>query len=170
MLFRSVSALRFVPMNDDEVASYKAEIARTDTKKMYLHDPLTCQGWNTKEFTQADWEAVVENLRNADVEWFSAQFSANTLDHPKYTYVSEKARELGIKYAVSSNMVMDEAFISSHPELRCIDRNGDHVQAVSYAYPEVRKFLIDQLVNAARCGADAVTLLACRGIPFVLFE
>ena len=166
----SVSALRFVPMNDDEVASYKAEIARTDTKKMYLHDPLTCQGWNTKEFTQADWEAVVENLRNADVEWFSAQFSANTLDHPKYTYVSEKARELGIKYAVSSNMVMDDTFISSHPELRCIDRNGDHVQAVSYAYPEVRRTKIEEFIRAAKHGADAVEILANTGVAYVLFE
>lgn len=166
----SVSALRFVPMTEDEIASYHTENARTDTKKMYLHDPLTCQGWNTQNFTQYDWEAVVENLKNADVEWFSAEFNAGTLDHPKYKYVADKAHELGIKLAVSSNMSMSDAFINTHPELRCIDRNGDDVQAVSYAYPEVRKAKIEEFVNAAKNGADAVEILANTGLPYILFE
>jgi hypothetical protein len=51
-----------------------------------------------------------------------------------------------------------------------VDRNGDDVSAMSYAYPEVRKFVIDTLINSARSGCDAVTLIAHRGIPYVLFE
>ena len=64
----------------------------------------------------------------------------------------------------------DCAFMQDHPEFRTIDRNGDEISAMSYAYPEVRKYMVDELVNMARSGCDAVTLIAHRGIPYVLFE
>jgi hypothetical protein len=64
----------------------------------------------------------------------------------------------------------DVPFHDEHPELHCIDRNGDNISAMSYAFPEVRKFVIDTLVNSARSGCDAVTLISHRGIPYVLFE
>lgn len=64
----------------------------------------------------------------------------------------------------------DCPFMQDHPELRTMDRNGDEVSAMSYAYPEVRKYMVDELINMARSGCDAVTLIAHRGIPYVLFE
>ena len=61
-------------------------------------------------------------------------------------------------------------FMQENPEWRTYDRNGDEIAAMSYAYPEVRKFMVDELVNMARSGCDAVTLIWHRGIPYVLFE
>ena len=64
----------------------------------------------------------------------------------------------------------DCKFMQDHPELRTIDRNGDEISALSYAYPEVRRYMIDELLNMARSGCDAVALIAHRGVPYVLFE
>ena len=90
--------------------------------------------------------------------------------------------EIGLKMSVSLRMgawgmgfpydqcYFDVAFHDEHPELHCIDRNGDNISAMSYAFPEVRKFVINTLINSARSGCDAVTLISHRGIPYVLFE
>jgi len=64
----------------------------------------------------------------------------------------------------------DNDFAKNHPEYRCVDRNGDAFFALSYAYPEVQQYLIDYLVNAAKSGCDAVTLISHRGIPYLSFE
>lgn len=61
-------------------------------------------------------------------------------------------------------------FMKDHPEWRTVDRNGDEIYAMSYAYPEVRDHMVSELVNMASTGCDAVTLIAHRGIPYVLFE
>lgn len=90
--------------------------------------------------------------------------------------------EIGLKMSISLRMgawgmgfpydecYFDVPFHDEHPELHCIDRNGDNISAMSYAFPEVRKFVIDTLINSARSGCDAVTLISHRGIPYVLFE
>jgi len=64
----------------------------------------------------------------------------------------------------------DSDFAKAHQHCRCVDRNGDPMTAMSYAYPEVQDFMIDELLNMARSGCEAVTLIATRGIPYVLFE
>ena len=61
-------------------------------------------------------------------------------------------------------------FTNSHPELRCVDRDGTFIDALSYAYPEVQDFMINQLVWLAGLGFDAVEMIFTRGIPYVLFE
>ena len=90
--------------------------------------------------------------------------------------------EKGLKMSVSLRMgawgmafpydqyYFDCKFMIDHPELRAYDRNGDEVYAMSYAYPEVQDYLVGELINMARSGCDAVTLIAHRGIPYVLFE
>ena len=60
--------LRFVPMSDEEVAAYKADMARKDTKRiyathdmhgqLYLYDPEDINGWRS----------LVENFRDSDVK------------------------------------------------------------------------------------------------------
>ena len=61
-------------------------------------------------------------------------------------------------------------FMQENPQWRTYDRNGDEIAAMSYAYPEVRKFMVDELLHMARSGCDAVTLIWHRGIPYVLYE
>ena len=94
----------------------------------------------------------------------------------------EKGHELGLKMSVSTRMgawgmmfpydqcYFDCDFHDEHHEWRCIDKNGDEIDALSYAFPEIRKFMINFILNMARSGCDAVTLIAHRGIPYVHYE
>lgn len=96
--------------------------------------------------------------------------------------IVSKAHKIGIKVAVSLRMgawgiefpytqaYFDSPFFLNNPQWRCVDRNGDEVSTLSYAYPEVRQYLIDMLVNSARSGCDAISLIGHRGLPLVLFE
>jgi len=61
-------------------------------------------------------------------------------------------------------------FCRENPHLHCLDRNGNDMNAMSYAFPEVQDFMIGELVNMAKMGPDAVSLIATRGLPYVLFE
>ncbi len=96
--------------------------------------------------------------------------------------VVDQGHRQGIKMSVSLRMgawgltypydqyYFDCDFMQENPQWRTYDRNGDEISAMSYAYPEVRKFMVDELVNMARSGCDAVTLIWHRGIPYVLYE
>ena len=64
----------------------------------------------------------------------------------------------------------DNKFFLSHQHLRCIDRDGDPISAMSYMYPEVQDYIIGHLLDMAKLGVDAVELIATRGIPYLLFE
>ena len=61
------------------------------------------------------------------------------------------------------------SFSDSHPEFYCRTRLGDTVNVCSYAYPEVRKYVIDRFVDVMKHGFDGVTLILHRGIH-VAFE
>ena len=96
--------------------------------------------------------------------------------------VVEQGHSQGLKMSVSLRMgawgltypydqyYFDCDFMQEHPEWRTFDRNGDEIAAMSYAYDEVQEFMVNELVNMARSGCDAVTLIAHRGIPYVLYE
>ena len=96
--------------------------------------------------------------------------------------VIEQGHSQGLKMSVSLRMgawgltypynqyYFDCDFMQENPQWRTYDRNGDEIAAMSYAYPEVRKFMVDELLHMARSGCDAVTLIWHRGIPYVLYE
>lgn len=96
--------------------------------------------------------------------------------------VVDKAHEIGIKVAVSVRMgawgieypydqtYFDSPFFMDNPQWRCVDRNGDRLSTMSYAYPEVRAYMVKMLINAAKSGCDAISLIGHRGVPLVLFE
>ena len=61
-------------------------------------------------------------------------------------------------------------FKEAHPELRCVDRDGTPIDALSYAFPAVRSYVIGQFLFMADLGCDAVEMIFTRGVPYVLFE
>ncbi len=61
-------------------------------------------------------------------------------------------------------------FKETHLNLRCVDRDGTPIDAMSYAYPEVQQYVIDKMVDMGRQGYDAVEMIFVRGVPYVLFE
>lgn len=56
------------------------------------------------------------------------------------------------------------------PQYRCVMRDGVPAAAWSYAYEEVQQWVIEMLLEMADSGCEAVTLIAHRGIPYVLYE
>ena len=114
-------------------------------------------------------ERVHQNIRKTDLEKTQKK-------------IVEWGHEDGLKISFSVRMgswgmlppfdecYFENKFFKDHPALRCVDRNGDVIPAMSYAFDEVQEYVINELLFAAKSGCDAVTLLSCRGIPYLLFE
>jgi len=64
----------------------------------------------------------------------------------------------------------ESPFYKNNPQWRCVDRDGTIVERMSWAVPEVRKHVIDCLVNAVALGADGAHILFNRGYPLALYE
>lgn len=64
----------------------------------------------------------------------------------------------------------DYDYYLENPQWRCVMREGTPAAAFSYAFPEVQQLMIGKLLAMAATGCDAVTLIAHRGIPYVLYE
>ena len=207
-----LSAIKFVPMTDDEVEKYRRELDRRETKRIYATDDLHNRLAFINQDSYDDWRAVARAYEASDVEWLSVETLAtlvsdnlpvdniddfafpaihdylvqkNAKKFDRYKVLGtivDECKKMGIRSSVSMRMggwgmpfpydgfYFDCDFVEAHPEWRTRDRNGDEIRAMSYAYPEVRRFVIDELVNCARSGCDAVTIMAHRGIPYVLFE
>lgn len=63
----------------------------------------------------------------------------------------------------------NSSFADSHPEYFCTARDGATVNVCSYAYPEVRRHVIDMYRKYMNYGFDGVTMIFIRGI-LVAFE
>ena len=83
--------------------------------------------------------------------------------------VSQRIAEWGMEYP-EDRIFFEQKFAEEHPEYRCIDRDGDITDYLSFAYKEVREHVIDEFVRVAKTGCDAIQPLFTRGWPFVLYE
>jgi hypothetical protein len=61
-------------------------------------------------------------------------------------------------------------FFRDHPEFRCRDYDGTEVSHLSYAFPEVRQYVLSLLGDAATHDVDGIGLILVRGEPYVLYE
>lgn len=61
-------------------------------------------------------------------------------------------------------------FFYAHPEWRCVDRDGTPTFFMSYAFPEVRKQLLDVFRETLELQPDGVGFLFNRGMPLMLWE
>lgn len=93
------------------------------------------------------------------------------------------AREIGIEFHLSQRTqcfslhapfeeYYSSRFFATHPQFRCVDRDGTITAQMSYAHPEVRRHLVDVMVEAQELagGVDGANLLGARGGPLALFE
>ncbi|GGD51923.1 hypothetical protein [Paenibacillus nasutitermitis] len=67
-------------------------------------------------------------------------------------------------------MYFTNQFYEKHPELLCINRDGAKVERLSYAYPQVQDYMLDQFSHMAEFDCDGVEMLWNRGAPYLLFE
>ena len=63
-----------------------------------------------------------------------------------------------------------DSFYKKHPELRGADRAGNATPRISYAYPEVREFVVSLLSEMAEFPIDGICLLYNRRPPLVEYE
>lgn len=61
-----------------------------------------------------------------------------------------------------------DPWYAEHPEYRCITRDGRALKTSSFAYPEVRRRVVEMIVNGSRC-FDGVCVFFHRG-TFIAFE
>jgi len=55
-------------------------------------------------------------------------------------------------------------FADEHPELYCVDRDGEPFATISYAYPEAQAYLVQEILKVLPYGFDGVTLFFHRGV------
>ena len=99
-----------------------------------------------------------------------------------YKKLCDTTRKLGMKSCVSYRMGMwsisfpfnkkylDNGFADNNPQFRCVTRDGAPITFMSYAFPEVRKYMINMILEGAKSGSDAVCLIAHRAPAFILYE
>ena len=79
----------------------------------------------------------------------------------------EYTHKVGLKFHAALRMghwamttPMDYAtgkFFREHPQWRCVDKEGTPISTLSYAYPEVRAYIISILKEVVRYGVDGVS-------------
>lgn len=133
-----------------------------------------------KLFTQGDCPDRFAFLRKGD-ELVQRSLSKWNMDRILGDLVQEGQRQ-GFRISLSLRMAawgmtypwdhcyFDVPFYQKNPQWRCVDRDGAEVSAMSYAYREVQDFMIDEFVNMAKSGCDAVVPIFHRGLPWFLFE
>ena len=78
---------------------------------------------------------------------------------------------LGIGGGVPPGFHNPEGFVSRHPEFRQVLRDGTAVEKASYAFPEVRQFMLSLIRESVeRFDADGINLCFVRGPHFLLYE
>lgn len=131
------------------------------------------------EITDCDVEefAFSRSIDKAFYKGWREHFSKEVLRE-----VVEYGHRLGLKMCISSRVAFwcsefpgdrsyfDQRFATEHPEYRCVDRDGDVTEYLSFLYPEVQDYVIENLAEDALLGCDALQPLFSRGWPYILFE
>lgn len=60
-------------------------------------------------------------------------------------------------------------FVSEHPEFCCQSRDGKAIEFLSYSYPQVQDFMIENILQSAKYGFDGIQLIFNRG-RHLMFE
>ncbi len=92
----------------------------------------------------------------------------------------EYAQKIGLKFYIYQRMgdwedpfpldMWKSEFVRSHPEFRCVSKEGIPNPRLSYAFPEVRSYQVDLLSEVAEYGVDGVDLNFMRGPVYVFYE
>ena len=61
-------------------------------------------------------------------------------------------------------------FFEAHPEYHCLDRHGERIVRLSYAYPEVQEHMLALFKEISEYGPNGVCLCFIRGVPLVAYE
>lgn len=148
-----------------------SDVAWLSLEDISLFTGGKCPGDDPENF---GFSRLGDYLVQKQLETFNAQ---ETLTH-----MVKKGHEMGLKMSISLRMAawgmnypfdqsyFDCPFYKENPQYRCVGRDGAVVSSLSYGYEAVQQKVIDQLVLDVSTGCDAITILANRSAPFMLFE
>ena len=84
-------------------------------------------------------------------------------------YASFRIQAGGFGYFANHlNATYEDTWFDEHPEFRCVTRDGRIINTASFAYPEVRRRVVEMIVNGSK-GFDGVCVFYHRG-TLVAFE
>ena len=94
--------------------------------------------------------------------------------------IAEHVHGMGLKFDIMFRLGItgglppyrdEDGFVARHPEFRQVMRDGTPVEKASYAFPEVREFMLSLIREAAsRFDVDGINLCFVRGPHFVVYE
>lgn len=128
----------------------------------------TLWGQGAEDFPSPGYRRVAECMREMSEKGIDSLQVA--LDH---------AHEIGMEFFASIRFlfgmcppaeVFEDPFFRDHPEFRCRDYDGTEISHPSFAFPEVRRYVLSLLEDVARYDIDGVNLIFPRGMPYVLYE
>jgi len=61
-------------------------------------------------------------------------------------------------------------FFDAHPEYHCLDRHGQRIGRLSYAYPEVQDHMLELVKEIAAYDPAGICFCFIRGVPMVQYE
>ncbi len=91
---------------------------------------------------------------------------ARTREWEFHVYIRMEAFKSPFPFDVQEN----SDFFNDHPQYHCLDRDGQRVNRLSYAYPEVQQYMLRLIKEIADYEPDGVCLCFVRGVPLVLYE
>lgn len=116
-------------------------------------DRLAAESWRTLRRKNIDpFRVALEACHGAGLEFHAAY------------------RTAGFHFPVPHREWNSRGFYDRHPEWRGVDRRGRNTPRLSYAYPEVRRFVVSILQEVAGYPVDGVCLLYNRRPPLVEYE
>ena len=152
-------------------AEYLGRVKMLDDGGMgvLLHEKLPI-----KDFSHVDWEKVT--AREKQYLFYSQnqeEVERELIEYARATgvkiYASYRIEAGGfISPFDSVKQIYNDVWCEDNKELRCQTRDGRYVDVCSYAYPSIRKQVIEMLVNGSK-NYDGVCVFFHRG-TFVAFE
>lgn len=164
------------------------------------YDMSTREAWRNvvQEYIHSDveWLAMEYLLNDGELSYVDVEnFMFATANDKSFSkrltldYSQDMLRDLvkmghrnGLKMCISlricewnfefphDKIAFERKFWTNNKALRCVDRDGQIIEYLSFAHKEVRDYLVEQFVKMAQTGCDAVQVLFSRGWPYVLFE
>jgi len=83
-----------------------------------------------------------------------------------HVYIRMQAFKAPFPFDVQEN----SRFFNEHPQYHCLDREGQRLNRLSYAYPEVQQYMLRLIKEIAGYDPDGVCLCFIRGLPLVFYE
>lgn len=151
----------------DALIAQEAQLAGTDVGACSFEISFDYDGIEDKTYVP---------IRQIDRLWNRKDVAFSVSKEEAYRKRIDTLHKAGIKAFAANRMGVcsfhtpydlkswNSAFADTHPEYYCLMRDGSRANICSYAYPEVRRHIIDVYKKYMDYGFDGATLIFIRGM------